>query len=81
MYEKGSGVAMDIEKAREWYGKTAGNGDADAREALERLNAAFPQTPPDQPEGVPVWKLLTPPPLSLAISRQACGARTCYTIR
>ncbi len=53
---------MDIEKAREWYGKAAGNGDADAREALERLNAAFPQTPSEQPEGVPVWKLLTPPP-------------------
>lgn len=50
MYEKGSGVAMDIEKAREWYGKAAGNGDADAREALERLNAAFPQMPSEQPE-------------------------------
>ena len=43
MYEKGTGVATDIEKAREWYGKAAGNGDANTY-----LRCRIVRCPPEQ---------------------------------
>ena len=36
-YEAGRGVPLDLERAREWYGRAAAAGNAQAREALETL--------------------------------------------
>ena len=38
-YEKGTGVAKDQNKAREWYIKSAAQGEKDAQIRLDKLNA------------------------------------------
>jgi TPR repeat protein len=44
MYEKGDGVAVDLERAVFWYSQAAARGepgaDIKAREALQRLRAS-----------------------------------------
>ena len=38
-YQYGSGVAKDLNKANEWHAKAAAQGDADAQNELDELNA------------------------------------------
>ena len=38
-YYNGSGVGKDEKQAAKWYTKAAGQGDADAKEALEKLKS------------------------------------------
>jgi TPR repeat protein len=38
VYEQGLGVPADPAQARDWYGKAAQAGDAEAAEALKRLS-------------------------------------------
>ncbi|MBL8380188.1 MAG: sel1 repeat family protein [Burkholderiales bacterium] len=52
MREKGLGVAIDLERARHWYGLAAQQGHAEARQALSRIDfpaGAAPATPAQQP--------------------------------
>jgi TPR repeat protein len=39
-YEQGDGVTIDLNNAREWYTKAAAQGDEEAEEQLNELNAA-----------------------------------------
>ena len=38
-YQEGTGVTIDLNKAREWYTKAAAHGDTNAQTSLDELNA------------------------------------------
>jgi len=39
-YQYGQGVAKDVNKAKEWYAKSAAQGNGTAQTRLDKLNAA-----------------------------------------